>query len=379
MDKRRKRAAAFGWRGWLFEGALWTLGRPEARKVLTAEKIQSIFVLRNNDLGDLLVTTPLFQALHERFPEARIVAGVGDWGRGLLENNPFVSEVVPINAPWANKFVAKQTPMSALSYIFKSLELQSLRNRRFDVGIDIFGSGFGALLLLQAGVSYRIGIEGPHGGWSSSHWLVPFDEREHVSAANLRIAQHLKPGTLPAARPQLFLSGREMDRGESFWPARGRETSRVRVVIGPGAGLPEKCWPLDRLIELANQLEASEVCDLLILGGLAETVAGEAICAGCSRAVSLAGKLTLRETLAAVAQADLVISHSTMLMHVAAAFEKKLIVLLTPIFPSATAHEALWGYPDLGPTIGGGAREATVGEVIDAFAKTIRRVQPTPA
>lgn len=373
----KNRKAAFGWRGWLFESVLWIVSRPSMHKNGVKGKMESIFILRNNDLGDLLVTTPLFQALHNRFPETAIVVGVGNWGSRILENNPFVSEVVQVNAPWANKFVPKQTPGAALSYIFRSSETDALARRRFDVGIDIFGSSFGALLFWRAGIAYRIGVDGPLGGWSSAHWLNPFDDKEHVSAANLRIAQHLKPGPLPAARPQLFLSKSEIARGEAYWPARG-DRGQVRIVIGAGAGLPEKCWPLDLLIELVKRLEASGECDLLILGGKGETATGELICNGRFRASSLAGQLTLRETFAAVAQADLVVSHSTMLMHAAAAFQKKLIVLLTPHFPSATAHEALWGYPELGPTIGGGKNEGTIGEVIEAVRRIFPTLQLTP-
>jgi len=45
-------------------------------------------------LADLLVSTPLFEALRTRFPAARIVAGIGDWNRPILQNNPYVTEVL---------------------------------------------------------------------------------------------------------------------------------------------------------------------------------------------------------------------------------------------------------------------------------------------
>lgn len=59
----------------------------------------SILVLRNNDLGDVVTVTPLFQALRSAFPDSRIVAAVGSWAREILSNNPYVSEVVECNAP----------------------------------------------------------------------------------------------------------------------------------------------------------------------------------------------------------------------------------------------------------------------------------------
>ena len=59
---------------------------------------RSIFVLRNNDLGDVLVVTPLFEALRRRFPSAKIVAGIGDWAAPVLAGNPHVDETLPVNA-----------------------------------------------------------------------------------------------------------------------------------------------------------------------------------------------------------------------------------------------------------------------------------------
>ncbi|HCR36966.1 MAG TPA: glycosyl transferase, partial [Opitutae bacterium] len=41
------------------------------------QRPNKIFVLRNNDIGDLLVSTPIFEALKKAHPEAYIIAGVG--------------------------------------------------------------------------------------------------------------------------------------------------------------------------------------------------------------------------------------------------------------------------------------------------------------
>ena len=65
------------WKRDIAEALVWLAGRFVPTGAATATP-KSIFVLRNNDLGDLLVITPLFQALHDLYPNAKIVAGVGD-------------------------------------------------------------------------------------------------------------------------------------------------------------------------------------------------------------------------------------------------------------------------------------------------------------
>src|SRR6185295_2632407 len=97
---------------------------------------RSIFVLRNNDVGDLLVVTPLFEALRQRFPETWIAVGVGDWNRGVLEGNPYLSEILPVNAPWFNKYQDAAGPLGRLAYIRSSPEVRRIAESRFEIGID---------------------------------------------------------------------------------------------------------------------------------------------------------------------------------------------------------------------------------------------------
>lgn len=52
-----------------------------------------ILVLRRDNIGDLVCTTPVFRALREHYPEAYIVALVNSYTRPVLENNPDIDRV----------------------------------------------------------------------------------------------------------------------------------------------------------------------------------------------------------------------------------------------------------------------------------------------
>ena len=52
-----------------------------------------ILVIRHDNIGDLIVTTPLFRALRERFPDARIDALVNSYNRPVLDHNPDLSQI----------------------------------------------------------------------------------------------------------------------------------------------------------------------------------------------------------------------------------------------------------------------------------------------
>jgi ADP-heptose:LPS heptosyltransferase len=311
---------------------------------------RSIFVLRNNDVGDLLAITPLFEALRRRFPEAAIAAGVGSWNLPVLENNPHLSEVLTINAPWFNKYLGGSGPLARLHYLWRSREVRELASRRFDVGIDVLGSGWGSLLLLRGRIPRRLGVRGFAGGHTAVHEAVTFDPTEHVGRSALRFAEILGATQLPSCRPQLFLTAAEIEWAKRWWAAAGAASPRPRIVIGPGGGVEARCWPAESFVALASGLSRLGDLDALVLGGPRERRLVAAVAAAAAR--SFAEAPGLRQLFALVAIADLVVCNSSMLMHVAAAFAKPTLVLLGAAFPAASRHQSQWGYAGTSRSLG---------------------------
>ncbi|MCX6970086.1 MAG: glycosyltransferase family 9 protein [Verrucomicrobia bacterium] len=52
-----------------------------------------ILVIRHDNIGDLIITTPVFRALRERFPDAQIDALVNSYNFPILQNNPDLSRI----------------------------------------------------------------------------------------------------------------------------------------------------------------------------------------------------------------------------------------------------------------------------------------------
>jgi heptosyltransferase-2 len=285
--------------------------------------------LRNNDLGDVLLVTPLLRALRRKFPEARIAAGVGDWAAPVLEGNRDVGEVIPVNAPWHNGKVRPQGLGPALRYIAGSPEVRRIAEGRYEIGIDVLGSAYGSLLMMRAGIPFRLGVRGYAGGHSGAQRHLEFDSREHVARFALRFAEMLGASDLPENRPIIELPAP---------PAPGGS-----IIFAPGGGYREKCWPVDRFVTLAQLLPEARIT---VIGGETEREAGARLAALGPRVSDLTGRLTLRESFAAIAAAPLVVCNSSMAMHAAAAFARPCTVVLGPGVPSAPAHAAQWAYPE---------------------------------
>ncbi|HEY8966461.1 MAG TPA: glycosyltransferase family 9 protein [Candidatus Methylacidiphilales bacterium] len=312
---------------------------------------RKIFVHRCNDLGDLLVVTPLFEALRRLHPQAEIVAGVGPWAAPLLEGNPHVDRVELLRTPWHNKAVPDPGILGKLAYLRDSADLRRVRAERYDLGIDVTGSFYGALFLIRAGIPRRVGVEGYAGGDGGYTEAIAYDPALHVGAAALRLAGRLglPESAFPENCPRLFPTGAECAAAEASWKEGG---AGPRIVLAPGAGFPAKAWPVENYRELAALL-AAEGANLAVVGGPGDAEEGSRIAlAAAGRGRNLAGTLSLRGTAALVAGADFVFCNSSMAMHAAAAFGKPAFVLLGPIYPSARAHMAQWGYPGLSHVMG---------------------------
>jgi heptosyltransferase-2 len=335
-----RRAAALPGR-WALESLV--AGRARARRDGAGPPAdpESIFVLRNNDLGDLLVVTPLFAALRRRFPRAAIVAGVGSWSLEVLRGNPHLSEALAVDAPWFNKYTAASGALGRLRWISRSPAAAELARRRFAVGIDVLGSAWGSLLLLRAGIPWRLGVAGFAGGHRGVQQAIPFAPGEHVGRMALRFAERLGATELPEVRPQLFLTPEERAAGEARWssPRRG-----FRLAIGPGGGHPERCWPPASFAALVRELAGVPDLEIAIVGGPRERALAAEL-AAISPGIRAFPDLGLRETFALTAAADGVICNSSLLLHAAAAFRRPTLALLGPAFPSARHHQAQWGYP----------------------------------
>ena len=79
-----------GYLFWLICGALVGVQSESGNFVRNLKKI---IVIRRDNIGDLICTTPLFSALRARFPDARIDALVNSYNRPVLERNPDIDHV----------------------------------------------------------------------------------------------------------------------------------------------------------------------------------------------------------------------------------------------------------------------------------------------
>jgi len=323
-------------------------------------------VLRNNDVGDVLLATPLLSALRRLFPAARIGVGVGHWSAPVLFGNPNIDEVLAVSAPWFNRYAPDAGILGRIAYILRSPEISTVRAQAFEIGIDVLGSGWGSLFLIRSGIPWRLGVRGYAGGHTGASLTIPYRPDVHVARFGLGFAETLGARWLPDPRPQVFLAPDERDAAEKLWGSR----SGPRVLLAPGGGLPQKCWPMVRYADLATALAAHGIASAVLLGPK-ERGAKEAFPRTSRHFVDLG----LRQAFAAVAAADCVVTSPSMVLHAAAAFERPCLVLLGPAWSSTLAHDRQWGYPGLSATLGPEPGQRGIADGPEALKGTLRLIE----
>jgi len=266
----------------------------------------------------------------------------------LLENNPYLDEIIPCNAPWHNKqncrFPANsyKTFLEGLLYVFLSKESQYISSKKFTHGIDVLGSRQGAWLLRRAKIPIRFGVKGYAGGDNWCTKYIDFKEERKVAEASLEFLKLMNVEVEIDSRPNIYLTENETTEAEASWGERSE--SKKRIVLAPGGGFSEKCWGDQNFSHLTNLLLKNENYQICIIGSIEDK--NRISANDPSHVTNLCGVLSLRQSAAMVSLADFVVCNTSLCMHLAGAFKIPALTLLGKWYDSAELHHKQWGYPE---------------------------------
>ena len=261
-----------------------------------------ILVLRALKLGDLLVAVPALRAIRRYWSGQQIVLATSGWLNPIVALTGCVDRLLPVRG---------LEPLPAVA--------------RFpDVAINLHGAGPQSNRILDdLRPARRLGHAGH--GWPGPPWRIGLNERA-------RWCRMLAAHGVPADPGDLHLNQ----------PSTAGATSPApdAVVVHVGASYGSKRWPAARFADVAGQL-AADGHRVVLTGTTAEQwLAGAvAAAAGLPDEAVLAGRTSLPELAALVAQAAVVVSGDTGPAHLAYAYRTPSVTLFGP----APARE--WGPP----------------------------------
>ena len=272
----------------------------------------SILIVRNDKLGDLVLAIPLIRAVKAAFPETKLGLLVSDYAAPLLEKDPDVDLL----------FTTGQKDLS-----------QKLRTEKFDTALVLWGTRKNAWTVFKAGVKRRYGINGRWFSFLFNRRLSLRRSQGTRSEAEYNL-DYLRAMAAPVLEkaPRLTLEKKDEAHAAS-WLKKNLPAGKGPVVMmHPGSGGSAQNWDSQRYAALGNELVRRYKARLVLTGGPAEQALLEETSAQLhSQAAVLKQSLPLRAFAALLARADLFVSASTGPMHLAAAGGASTLSLFPPV------------------------------------------------
>lgn len=247
---------------------------------------------RLSSMGDIVLTTPLLRVLKKNYPDAEIHYIVREAYADVLRFNPYIDKL----------WTVKKSP-------FEAKELLSLK---FDYFIDLHKNQRSKLFFLnflQASYSTfpKLNLK--------KFFLTQFK-------INLLPDRHIVDRYFEALKKfNLTYDGEGLD---FFFPSNFEQPITIKpyVAVALGGTYNTKKYPIPQWLEVLNMLSLPVV----LLGGKSEEAEGEFLAQNSkNKAYNFCGKLSILESALYIKEAEVVISHDTGLMHIAAAFRKPLV------------------------------------------------------
>jgi heptosyltransferase-3 len=209
-----------------------------------------ILVIRRDNIGDLVCTTPLFSSLRHAFPSAYIAALVNTYSAPVLANNPEIDSVFSYTK---GKHGANQQG-KLQRWVATFRLLRTLRAHQFDVAIAI---GISSVALARLVSPKRIISSGKHAGTN----VIALERLQSLHAVEA-VQKYLSPLGIDAApgRMKLYPDIALLNRGLTPSPARGKPLIGLHL----SARKPSQRWPLEHFSALAKKLHGSLGASFLV-------------------------------------------------------------------------------------------------------------------
>ena len=312
------------------------------------EKWRKVLIIRIDEIGDLVITTPFIKNLKRFCPKAEITVAARPYNMSLLKNCPYVKRIAVYDAPKRGGDISDQCEIfsNTKRNVDEFIRIQ-LGNGQFDavfIGSDLL-SGNNVLdsyyMAMKSGARCRFAWILNTG--ADREKVCEWTQRDFSSLTVINTAQHEVKNVLSMFSS---LGYNAVDEEMELWPddnayevvmqlSEGRiKKDKVNIVLGITASSPVRTWGEDNYVSLIDNMEfhyPSGYRFVLVGGNDSESIGNMIEQSSEGDVVNLAGKTELDETAACIGLCDIYFGSNTGTLHMASAMKK----------PSVTLYAAL--------------------------------------
>lgn len=271
-----------------------------------------ILVIQTAFIGDVILATPLLEHLHASYPSASIDVLVRKGNESLLNNNPFIRNVLTLDKK--NK---KWTQVLQL--------IKDIRKEKYDKVINLQRFFTTGLITIMSKATETVGFnKNPFSflfSIKAEHSITPNKKNTHEVLRNLSLIGYnnhdiIKPKLYPSLKDYECISG-----------------DQEYITIAPTSVWETKQFPKEKWIELINNLH--DKYKIFLLGGATDT----GICrdikskSKSQRVEILSGKLSFLESAAIMQKAKMNFVNDSAPLHIASAMNAAVTAIFCSTIP----------------------------------------------
>jgi ADP-heptose:LPS heptosyltransferase len=326
---------------------------------------KNILIIRADNLGDLIMSTPAIRALKETFG-AKITVLTSQMATGIAKHIEEIDEVIMYDLPWV------KTNNAIASDSFYEV-VKQLKDKQFDAAVIFTVCSQNplpaAMLAYLAAIPKRLAYcrENPYD--LLTNWVPdkePYDLIKHQVSRDLDLVKTIGANT-NNDKLSLIVPVDVFKTAEDKMKALGIDLSKAWFICHAGVSEAKRQFPEGRWIKAGKRMR-DEGYQLLFTGTKNERELTDTLANGIgSNAFSAAGLFTLEEFISVIKNTHLVLSVNTGTVHIAAGVATPVVVLYAATNPQHTP----WKIPCKVLLFGVSKKERSKNEVIQFLYKEV--------
>ena len=292
-----------------------------------------ILVINMMRLGDLVQSTPALQGLKRRYPQSRITLMVNQEFSQIVPALPCIDDVILFSHVKLWECLFGSSPSIEEAYAYLKDLFDGMRAKGFDLVINLTPDRLGMLASFLADGRQVSGLTVDRDGYqcASSGWVQYYlNMSKHWESSPFNLVDimtnvaGLKPERIA---PKLVVDSENADFARDFLEKEGFRDGETLVGFQLGASKPERFWPMEYFVELAETIRARHPeVRLILYGSPREQPLGEQFERHFSGpAINAMGRTDVLQLAALMARTEILVTSDTGPMHVAASTDTRII------------------------------------------------------
>lgn len=275
---------------------------------LDFSKITNVLVVRSDRLGDVVLSTPVYESLKQSFPHLKITAMVNPIQGGILEDNPSLHKTI---------LMRRRRFWRAI---------RESRKGKFDLAITLNKkfSATAVFFTLCSGAKMNAGYLHPQNPWKYNIRLPVEGPRRHEIENNLALLKHMGVPKI-ITQPKIYFNERESQKIAGIMNS-GR-SERPLILVKTGTRIAEWGWSWNKFQAVMEHILKNNIADIWMINGPGEEAGLKADIAPMKFKPRLLPLVKTKELALLIEQCDLLFCNHTGIMHLASAVEKPSCVI----------------------------------------------------